>query len=70
MILVTFMAINHDCHRNGLGGSIPSKGTVFLVRQVNDTGFGPLQKHQAAVIHRIQVLEITNYIPHAVGHQL
>lgn len=28
------------------------------------------QKHQDAVIHRIQVWEITNYIPHAVGHQL
>lgn len=64
------MGINRGCHRNGLDDSIPSKGTVLLVRQVDDTGFGPLQKHQDAVIHRIQVLEITNYIPRAVGHQL
>lgn len=62
------MGITHDCHRNGLDGSVPGKGMVFLVRQVNDTGLGPLQKHQGAVIHRIEVLEITNYIPHAVGH--
>lgn len=63
------MGINHVGHRDGLDGSIPSKGTVFLVRQVNDTGFVTLQKHQGAVIHRIQGLEMTNYIPHAAGHQ-
>lgn len=54
----------------GLDGSILTKGTIFLARQVNDTGFVPLQKHQDIVIHRITFLKITNYTPHAVGHQI
>lgn len=55
---------------NGQGGSILDKGTIFLARQVNDRQFVPLQKHQDVVIHRIQFLKITNYIPHAAGHQI
>lgn len=56
--------------RNGLGGSVLGKGTIFLARQINDRQFVPLQEHQDVVIHRIQFLKITNYIPHAAGHQI
>lgn len=55
---------------SGLDGSILSKGTVFLVRQVNDTRFVPLQGHQDTVTHRIHFLKVTNCILHAVGHQI
>lgn len=64
-----FMEINHVCHRKW-DGSIASKGAVFLLRQLNDTGLVPLQRQQDAVTHRIQRLEITNYLPNAVGRQI
>lgn len=69
MTLVTFMGINHGCHRNGWMVQFLGKGQCSWSDREMTQGLGH-QKHQDAVIHRIQLWEITNYIPHAVGLQL